>query len=101
MVQWKYKINIKQHLGEDTSFEAIAKAAAGVQAELKRLPDAWLDIKDSKYDPSLDDMFNIFQCIAKDAESKDGDEDDLLEEFNYNLNELYDWADAKHVWLGL
>jgi hypothetical protein len=92
MAEWKYSINVKQHLSNGTSNDAIVKAAKGVLSELKRLPEHLLsDIEDITYE------FEEMVRCTHDPE----DNDNLLWEFNYQLNSLYDWADYKRVWMGM
>ena len=95
MNKWEQSINIKQHLNEGETLGQIIKAAKGVYWELKRL-------KVDQDDYNFDDIIMQFEYIANlNPETTDEDPEDLCEEFNYHLNELYDWADGEHVWLGL
>jgi hypothetical protein len=96
MTQWKHKINIKQHLGTETGNEAIVKAALGISKELRKLPVSIQTCPDFGVADILFEFSEMAYC-AHDPE----DNESLLEEFNYNLNELYDWADDNRVWLGL
>lgn len=86
--RWKHRIDIKQHLGDDTSPAGVRKAAAGVLAELRKVERHFED------DASLTDLMLEFGAIS---EEDDADCDD----FNGWLDELYDWADGRRVWLGL
>ena len=89
--KWKHSINIKQHLSNETSNEAIVNAAIGVAHELKRLPDSL---------EGLDDIIYEFQDIAECSHNAE-DNKDLLSHFNYLLNDLYDFADYNRIWMGL
>lgn len=91
MKQWKHKIDIKQYLGEDDSPEAVRSAAKGVVAELNKLRIAFAGAY-AEYD--LLEMIEGFEFVTED------DTPDVAE-FNYILSDLYDWADAERVWLGL
>ena len=88
---WKHKIDIKQYLGEGTTDEDVVKAAKGIVRELKRLP--------SKLD-GLSEAIDEFEDIAESTHDPE-DNEYLVEEFNYQLDKLYDWADYERIWMGL
>lgn len=89
--KWKHSIDIKQHLSADTSNEAIVKAAEGIWYQLKLLPITL---------EGLEDMIWEFRDIAESTHDAEGNSD-LLDHFNYTLNELYDFADDNRIWMGL
>lgn len=96
MAKWKHSINIKQHVGSETSNEAIVKAAKGIVKELKNLP---VELQTCP-DYGVADILFEFEDMAR-CQHDPEDNEDLLWEFNYQLNELYSWADDNRVWLGL
>jgi hypothetical protein len=92
MRAWKHIINIAQYITEDNSKEAVLKAANGVMSELARLPQ----------DEETEHFKWEFEEIAEQARHASDDEADyLVDEFNYKLNNLYDWADNRRIWLGI
>jgi len=92
MTKWKYSIDIKQHISDDTSSEAIVKAAKAIVHELEKLP-GWLI--GYGLDEHIYDFQEIVDC-THDAE----DNADLLDHFNYLLNDLYSFADYNRIWMG-
>lgn len=95
MTEWICKVDIKQHLGTETSNEAVRTAAGKIFAELKaNLPKEWISwaVDDPDYE-----LLHILQSL----EFAQDDEDMECDHFNYILSELYDWADSKRVWIGL
>jgi hypothetical protein len=81
MANWKYRINIRQYLGEGESQEDMHKAANGICKELtEKIPNHVL-IRGARLMDSL-----------KDA-AKTG----RLEWFNASLNVLWDWFDAERI----
>jgi hypothetical protein len=92
MRAWKYRINIAQYITEDDSKDGVLKAANGVVAELAKLPE----------DEETTHFRLEFEEIADQAKHASDDEVEyVVDEFNYQLNNLYDWADDRRVWLGL
>lgn len=90
MAKWQKTINIKQFLGEDTSREAVETAARGIFGLLEIHYPNW----ETGDDRALADiMFNL--------EGARDDKDVTAEDFNWILDELYDWGDHERVWLGL
>ena len=88
---WNHKIDIKQYLGEDDSNAAVVIAANGVIKELLKLPQSL---------NGLQDAISEFEDVADSAQYEDGDYE-WVDEFNYTLDKLYDWANDERVWLGL
>jgi hypothetical protein len=85
MSNWKYTVNIKQYLSEDDSAEAIRKAARNIHNILT----------ESNIPPEvLRDVAYEIGYIGYSFEQPS------LEEFNFLLDNLYDWADSNNVWLG-
>lgn len=85
-MDWKYRLNIKQHISSDISPQAIRRCYNGIDKELRRLPSA---IRKSG------DLPDIME------ELKDAAEEGNLTWFNSALSCLYDWADEEQVWLGI
>lgn len=90
MSRWKYKINIKQFLSDETTQEAKITACNGVISELNKLKRT----REFRDDDELEMFIIDLEGIAEDTGADHHD-------FNYVLDSLYDWADAKRVWMGL
>ena len=94
MKNWKYKVDIKQHLTDDESWEGIATAANNIAKELRKLPERLFE------DYRLEDDVEFLEGVCiEDCEVYDY-EQNLLDEVNYRLNSIYDFADAVGIWLG-
>ncbi|EPJ7982322.1 hypothetical protein L4Z68_001329 [Pseudomonas aeruginosa] len=100
---WDCKIDIKAILHEDqsnTSNEHAAKVANRIGALIRsRVPADWLDWDSTDQDEDLTHIVEGMEALKPD--SYDGEEDFTpLNDLNSMLDQLYDWADAKRVWLG-
>ncbi len=100
---WDCKIDIKAILHEDqsnTSNEHAAKVANRIGALIRsRVPADWLDWGSTDLDEDLTHIVEGMEALKPD--SYDGEEDFTpLNDLNSMLDQLYDWADAKRVWLG-
>lgn len=89
MKRWRKTVNIKQFLSEDGSPENAAKVAGQIAGLLRA--ECALEIKE---DENLAETVEWIECI-------DATDEDACEILNYHLNDLYDWADANRVWMGL
>ena len=96
MANWKYKIDIKQHLIEDGDFKDFAMAANNVAKEFRKLPATLFENEFS----TLDDLEHLEGCNESDNEVYD-DLEDYISEINFRINGLYDFADDNLVWCGL
>lgn len=100
---WDRKIDLKPILREDqsnTSNEHAAQVANRI-GELVRsqVPADWLDWDSTDLDEDLAYIVEGMEALKPD--SYDGEEDFTpLEDLNSMLDQLYDWADSKRVWLG-
>lgn len=83
---WKFSVNIKPLIGEDTSEEGAQRAGKSISDLLSR---RLLARDHYATDLTLRNIIDGF------AEIEDTDE------FNSVLDDLYDWADENRVWLGL
>ena len=81
-MSWVESINIKQHLTEEETPEAVGDACRGILRELEKL---------SLRTPPrrITDIFKA-QAVCGD-----------LRKANKAIEQLYDWADEQRVWLGL
>lgn len=101
---WDRTIDIKTILYEDqsnTSDEHSAQVANRIGALIRsRVPTTWLDWESGSLD---EDLANIVEGMeALKTNSYVGETDFTpLKDINSMLEHLYDWADAKRVWLGL
>lgn len=79
MNKWKYTLNLKEFYHDDTM--SIEDKATNMVAELqilqKKLPN----------DGELEDIIDTFSGI------------DDVDELDYVMNTLYDWADFYKVWI--
>ncbi|HGN1515720.1 MULTISPECIES: hypothetical protein [Pseudomonas] len=100
---WDRKIDIKAILHEDqsnTSNEHVAQVANRIGALIRsRVPADWLDWESTELD---EDLINVVEGMeALKPYSFDGEKDFTpLDDLNSMLDQLYDWADGKRVWLG-
>lgn len=99
---WDRRIDIKGLLGQDPSNisdEHAAKVANQIAALIRSsVPASWLEACEEQ-DSALAEIVEGMEALAPD--SYDDDEDfSPLEDLNNMLDQLYDWADAKRVWLG-
>ena len=100
---WDRKINIKVILREDqsnTSNEHAAHVANRIGALVRSsVPSAWLDAASDVADDDLIDIVEGMEALKPDSYA--GEEDFTpLDDLNSMLDQLYDWADSKRVWLG-
>lgn len=80
--------------------EAAANACCAIAERLKnRLPSAWFTITDEAYDSALDDLVDALEGVTVE-EFSGGDRGSARDHLRFNVDALYDWADAKRVWLG-
>lgn len=96
MNNWKYEINIKQHLIADGDFADFAESANKIAAEFRKLPEQLY--KDDF--TTQDDLWFLESCNEQDYEVYESVQD-YIDEMNYRLNSLYDFADRERIWLGL
>lgn len=94
MTRWNHTLNIKQFLTEDESWEGIALAANSVAKELQRLPEAYLN------DYTFQDDILFLESVDKDDSEVYDSTQELLDEVNYRLGSVYDFADSNKIWLG-
>lgn len=95
MRAWKYKIDIKQHLIEDGDFKDFALAANNVAKEFQKLPKSLFENNFS----ILDDLEYLSGCHELDCAVYET-LDDYIDEINYRINCLYDFADDNRIWCG-
>lgn len=93
---WAHKIDIKHVLHRDqsnTSPEYVTAVAREIGGILQKGLSDLLDDSTDRYDGSLDDMVTALTSFEEE-------DDEALDQFNYILSDLYDWADINRVWLG-
>ena len=95
MSDWKYKVDIKQHLTDDESVEGIVKASNAIAKELQKLPDELFE------DFTFEDDVEFLYWVSKDDMEVYESEEDLLKEVNHRLNSIYDFANCNKIWLGV
>ena len=83
-MSWRYTCDIKQHFPERAFRDSADFRASrdAVVAELKRAEDY-----------ETDELLQEVVYLLATSEN--------VIEFNYYLDDLYDWADARRVWLGI
>ncbi len=91
---WKHKVNIKQYLTEDESWEGIIKAANSVAKELRTLPLSYFD------DYNFEDDVEFLESTSMDDANVLESEQELLAEVNFRLESIYNFADYNRIWLG-
>lgn len=96
---WDYQLDIQSVLRRDPENdepEYVISVACEIAKRLKRgLPSAWFDPGSFDYSDTLSDI------VQELSEFRTRETHDLTEDLNYILDELYDWADAKRVSLGV
>ncbi|HBO7965298.1 TPA: hypothetical protein L5C46_003765 [Pseudomonas aeruginosa] len=101
---WDRTIDIKKILCEDqsnTSNEHSAQVANRIGALIRNnVPAAWLDWESSYLDEDLAHVVEGMETLRPDSYEAETDFTPL-EDLNNMLEQLYDWADGKRVWLGL
>mgnify|MGYP003659052133 FL=1 len=100
---WDWTINIKAILDEnpsDISDNHAAMVANRVGALIREcVPANWVDWESEGLDEVLVEIVEGMEALKPN--SYDDDEDfSPLEDLNGMLDQLYDWADGKRVWLG-
>lgn len=100
---WDRKIDVKTILHEDqsnTSNEHVARVANRIGALIRsQVPAAWLDWNSDDGDEDLTQIVDGMEALKPD--SYEGEADFTpLDDLNSMLDQLYDWADGKRVWLG-
>lgn len=100
---WDRTINIKSILNEDrsnTTNERAADVANRIGALIRvSVPKTWLDWESEAWDEDLLEVVEGMEALKPD--SYDGEDDFTpLDDLNNMLDQLYDWADRKRVWLG-
>lgn len=99
---WDFTISIKSILHEDQSNESdehAASVANRIGAVIRTsLPAAWLDWESDKTEEALLEIVEGLEALRPDS-YKDVEDFSPLEDLNGMLAGLYDWADAKRVWI--
>lgn len=100
---WDHRIDIKAVLTRDPGNETEEHAAAvanEIGALLRSgLPDAMLDVMSEAFDAELSEIVDHLEWLKPDSHEGIADRTNL-EDLNDRLEEIYDWADGKRVWLG-
>jgi hypothetical protein len=89
MAQWQMKIDLSDFWNKYPE-EMNLKETAEKLVERLELVRAEVENKFPDYLDELDDIISDFELFEEDP-----DADDNLDEFNYRLDSLYDWADTK------
>lgn len=101
---WDYEINVKAVLHEDPqneSNEHCASVANRIGALLRNhLPVAWLTNGNDQSDETLIEIVEGMEALKHDSYEGENDFTPLTD-LNEMLEQLYDWADTKRVWLGM
>jgi hypothetical protein len=85
MANWQRTINLVQEFaGYDEGTKSVAEVAKAVAEKLKVIREF-----------NIEDIDNEKLDIIEEFESLAADEDAELDDFNYIMNALYDWADRK------
>lgn len=96
---WDRAINIKEILhrdqANDTDEHAIAVGKEIAALIRLKVPRGWLDFG---HDDCEYDLVEIVEALEDLRES---DDEAVVDDLNGRLEEIYDWADAQRVWLGL
>lgn len=92
---WSAEIKIKDLLGDNDSDERSIVVAKEIAARFRKgLPDATFDVRSDDYDDEITSIIEDLEIFH------DGMGVDNSEVLNERLDEIYDWADVKRVWIG-
>lgn len=101
---WDRTINIKAILNRDidnTSEEHAASVANEIAALLRsKVPRVWIDVLKEECDWDLLELVEGMEALRPDSYADDATYS-ALEDLNNMLDQLYDWADDRRVWLGI
>lgn len=99
---WDSTINIKSILREDPSNESdehAASVANRIGSAIRiSVPAAWLNHESDQVDEDILDIVEGLEALRPDS-YKDDKDFSPLDDLNGMLAGLYDWADAKRVWI--
>ncbi len=87
MAKWKYHLNLSRFYHSDIPISEKGKLVA--DAIRKTFPAGWLDYKNDKCDNVLEEIVDQFERIYSD--------EDEVDEFDFVMADLYDWADSEVV----
>jgi len=102
-LKWKHKVNINQHTwdwDEDTPVSDVAsKVAKDLRVALQEMREKGIKFKnlpnyiidEEELDYLENDLIEQFESMGDDVTPDD---------FDFYLEDLYNWADANRVWLG-
>lgn len=100
---WPYTANLEQvleTLQEDPTVDQLLLGCKAMAAILRAaLPITWLNIQHSEYDSTFEDLIERLEKFSAD-DLTDPDYDspsDAVDELI--LEDLYDWADSRRIWL--
>ena len=102
---WSNSVNIRAIIREnqaDVSPECIAEKSTQIARMLRRqLPACTFDVTHPGFDFNFDDAVVALEANSAASLKQDIEEGfDILEDFNGQLEVIYDWADKNRVWLG-
>ena len=91
MSNWRYTLNIKDIWeNEETS---IAEKAIAIATKIKSTFHFLLNPSSPRYDSWIDDLVMVFEALSEDKNP-------TVEEFNWIMEDLYDWGDQEVEPLG-
>lgn len=100
---WDYRIDVKAILNLDRlneSDEHCASVANRIGALLRHhLPATWLSNESDECDETITVIVEGMEALKPDSYVNEKDITPLTD-LNEMLDQLYDWADSKRVWLG-
>lgn len=96
---WDMTLSIQHLLNDDSNDEMAAITANKIAAAIRAtVPPEWLDGCHDNWDEKLDEIVIGMEALKPDSYDDDPDFSPL-EDLNNMLDELYDWADLKRVWI--
>lgn len=100
---WDHRILIKHLLSDDganCSDNDAAALANQLAVQLRRsVPTDWLDEASESAEDELIEVVDGMEALRPNSYDNDPDMSPL-EDLNGMLNQLYDWADKRRVWIG-
>ena len=103
---WDHSVSIKHLLSSESRPASEIKALGATLAEAirRQVPREWLtlgvdedDPENTNFDFMLDEIVDAFEGLDEQDDPEEGLF--VLDEFNGWLDEFYDWADRRRVWV--
>lgn len=92
---WSRKIKIKDLLGDDDSNENSVAVAHEIAKRFRaEMPNSTFDVRENEYDDEITSLIEDLESFNLQMDQE------ICEVLNERIDEIYDWADVKRVWIG-